>query len=162
MTLEIERKFLVTKIRKMTLPKGEAIEQGYLSDGEPTVRVRTRGKSGFITIKCAGKKSAKLGKAIVREEFEYEIPAVEAKALLKVAKWKLKKTRHYLANGVELDVFKGNHRGLIMAEYESEDGSAPEPIKGIEWREVTEDRRYSNSWIARHGIPPRGKRKKRK
>ncbi|MCC6546782.1 adenylate cyclase [Candidatus Sumerlaeota bacterium] len=161
MALEIERKFLVTKIRKIKLPKGDAIEQGYLSDGEPTVRVRTRGGRGYLTVKRALKKNEKWKKAIAREECECKIPLKDARALLKFSKWKLKKTRHCFPNGVELDVFRGRHRGLIVAEYESADGSAPAPIDGIEWREVTSDHRYSNSWIARNGIPPRGATKRK-
>ena len=115
---EIERKFLVTDavrdVLKYLEPK--AIRQGYIMDENgQTVRVRTKGTKGFLTIK---------GKAegISRTEFEYEIPYEDAVSLLNdFCKWELSKDRYELQFSEkcwEIDVFHGKHEGLILAEVE--------------------------------------------
>lgn len=157
MAIEIERKFLVTEMRDVQLPTGLEIDQGYLNEaGAMTVRVRTKGTKGYLTIKAPVSKddTRSSGDAILRHEFEYEIPFGDAKALLELALARLHKTRYLLPGGIELDIFHGRHDGLVMAEFESEDGAQPEPVNGISWVEVTSDPRYSNSWMARNGIPP--------
>lgn len=152
MATEIERKFRVVAMESVALPPGIPIDQGYLSSEEPTVRVRTKGEHAFLTLKFMDENPAD-GEAIRHAEFEYEIPMEDARELLARAKARLTKTRHVFANGVELDVFHGQLTGFIMAEFESPDGAQPPAIAGITWREVTNDRRYSNSWMARNGIP---------
>ncbi len=153
MAIEIERKYLVEQLDKSILPEGEAIDQGYLSETRPTVRIRTKGPRAFFTIKGSSDQLHSSG-ALMRTEFEYEVPIDDAKDILELALHRLQKTRHRLASGIEIDVFAGAHEGLILAEYESTDGSEIAPPAGVVWREVTSDRRYSNSWIARNGIPP--------
>jgi len=75
---EIERKFLV-KIDKwgvLVRPEGHLYVQGYLNtDPEKTIRVRIADSKGYITLKgiMVGAK---------RLEYEYEIPAGEAKEIL--------------------------------------------------------------------------------
>ena len=79
MGIEIERKFLMKNAewRKKTGTKIE-IRQGYLnSNKERTVRIRTNGKIGIITIK--GKTNN-----FTRKEYEYEIPINDAVDLLKL------------------------------------------------------------------------------
>ena len=153
MPIEIERKFRVVAMDDIDLPSGIPIDQGYLSEGDPTVRVRTKGDRGWLTIKAPGRSPADTKGALVRNEYEYEIPFDEAKELLDLARYRLQKVRYFLTGGVELDIFHGRHAGLILAEFESDDGSQPQPIRGVRWKEVTSDRRYSNAWIARNGIP---------
>ncbi|CAN5469834.1 CYTH domain-containing protein [soil metagenome] len=153
MGIEIERKFRVLSLGDYPLGDGEEIDQGYLSDGDPTVRVRTKGRKAFITIKNRGK-DPEDGEPISSAEFEYEIPMNDAAELLDIARFRLQKTRYRTDSGVEIDVFKSPHDALIMAEYESEDGAQPAPLPGVNWFEVTEDRRYSNASIARNGVPP--------
>ena len=154
--LEIERKYLVTAMAPgVVLPTGLPIVQGYLSEmGGITVRVRRKGDRGFLTIKAAPTTEVPAG-TIAREEFEYEIPVADVEALLTRCDRTIRKVRHVLDTGVELDVFEGRHAGLVMAEFESTDGAQAPPVAGIAWIEVSGDRRYSNSWMARHGIPPR-------
>ncbi len=156
MGLEIERKYRVVSLNDVNLPEGVAIDQAYLADGENTVRVRVRNQRAFLTIKTAHEEEAPetASTAVVCEEFEYEIPYEDGLKLLRATPHRLKKTRYDLAHGIELDVFHGPHEGLIMAEFESEDGSQAPAIPGIEWVEVSHDKRYSNAWMARHGIPP--------
>ena len=121
---------------------GEKIIQGYLST-EParTVRVRTKGNSGFLTIK-----SSNVG--IVRKEFEYEIPFDDATELLKLCTKILEKTRYkitYAGKIWEIDVFAGRHAGLILAEVEL--NAVDEIVDVPAWidKEVSEDPRYFNS-----------------
>jgi CYTH domain-containing protein len=154
--LEIERKYLVTAMASwVVLPAGLPIVQGYLSEtGGITVRVRRKGDRGFLTIKAPPRAETPAG-TIAREEFEYEIPAADAEALLMRCDRTIRKVRYVLETGMELDVFEGRHAGLVLAEFESTDGAQAPPVPGIEWIEVSGDRRYSNSWMARHGIPPR-------
>ncbi len=144
---EIERKFLVQPGWK---PDGEGsrIAQGYLSSvPERTVRVRVRGRKGYLTVK--GKNAG-----IQRAEFEYEIPLADAEAMLALCEQPLiEKTRYLIPQGElcwEVDVFEGDNAGLTVAEIElpSEDTSFARP----EWlgEEVSGDLRYYNSSLIRH------------
>lgn len=145
MALEIERKFLVDEenLPAQILLNGEKISQGYLCvEPARTVRVRVKGKRGFLTIK-----SSNVG--IVRQEFEYEIPLDDAQELLKLcAPNVLEKIRYkieYAGKIWEVDVFGGRHSGLILAEVELL--SADEVVELPTWigKEVSEDPRYFNS-----------------
>ena len=115
---EIERKFTVDSEKWNNIEKPEPIQifQSYLSTNpECTVRVRIKGKKGFLTIK---------GKSIgiSRSEFEYEIPLEEAKQMINsFAQKTLSKLRYEIQvdNHLwEVDVFKGKLDGLIVAEIE--------------------------------------------
>jgi CYTH domain-containing protein len=143
--IEIERKFLVKdeirEVLKYLEPK--SIRQGYLMDENgQTVRVRTKGDKGFLTIK---------GKAegISRAEFEYEIPLEEAVQLLDhFCKWELSKDRYAIqvaGKTWDVDVFHGRHEGLILAEIELEDEN--EVFEHPNWllEEVSHNERYYNS-----------------
>lgn len=141
---EIERKFLVKKELLPKLTKGIIFKQGYLSvDSARTVRIRLEGNVGKITIK--GKK---LG--IVGDEFEYEIPQNDAKYLLKNLCMQpiIYKTRFNIpfAGLVwEVDIFKGENRGLIIAEVELR--TKNQKITKPDWvgTDVTHDRRFRNA-----------------
>jgi len=147
---EIERKFLVRKDLWYALhkPLGEDLIQGYLfASPEKTVRIRASGASGFITIK---------GPAVnaTRDEYEYPIPRPDAIELLdKFAGSRIDKVRYrVLHEGKtwEIDEFFGENEGLIIAEIEL--SSPEEHFEKPPWigEEVTEDHRYSNSWLAEH------------
>jgi CYTH domain-containing protein len=118
MATEIEHKYLVIKdIWKKIIPnKSVEIKQAYLlTDPEKTIRVRTKGNSGFITIKGKSIGSSRL-------EFEYEIPIEDANELInKFCSNLIEKTRHIVIhdnNTWEVDEFKGLNEGLIVAEIE--------------------------------------------
>ena len=141
MAKEIEHKFLVrTDLLPHKLPAGKRLVQGYLSS-DPAVRVRiasdARGAKAFLTIKGKGLR--------VRDEFEYEVPVADARAMLKLCgRMTLEKIRRVIGRW-ELDEFKGRHKGLWMAEYELK--SARERLPELpEWigREVTGDSRFTN------------------
>jgi adenylate cyclase len=149
MPLEIERKFLV----RDGWPRntgGEPYRQGYLkqSGDPPTIRVRRAGGLAFLTIK-----SQPAG--LVRDEYEYRIPADHAEEMLASLCHHplIEKVRHKVPHaGVvwEIDEFQGVNAGLVMAEVELHDPD--QPFEKPEWigAEVTGDPRYSNSALSRH------------
>jgi len=125
-----------------------SLKQGYLSSSaEATVRVRLEDNLGTLTIKSKTK-------GITRNEFEYAIPAQEAKELLMLCREPLiEKTRYRIPqenHTWEIDVFEGDNDGLIIAEIEltSEDDYFAKP----QWlgEEVSGDSRYYNSNLATH------------
>jgi CYTH domain-containing protein len=112
------------------------------------------GERGFLTIKAGMPGGTGKGPSR-RMEFEYEIPARDAKALVQMSPLRVEKKRYLLDGGIELDVFEGPHEGLVIAEVEVEDGDAPapEPPDGWEWIDVSGDLCYSNRALAEHGTP---------
>ncbi len=148
--LEIERKFLVISDRfKEEAHSKNRIVQGFLNTHpERTVRVRIKGKQGFITVKG---KSNKEG--TTRFEWEREIPVMEAEALLKLCEEEvIDKIRYEVKVGdhiFEVDEFFGNNEGLIVAEIEL--NSEMEKFTKPAWlgKEVTGDIKYYNSRLSK-------------
>ncbi|MDR2969821.1 MAG: CYTH domain-containing protein [Tannerellaceae bacterium] len=147
---EIERKFLVTGDFRENMLQSERFVQGYIcAQPEKTVRVRMAGRKGFLTIKGASDE-----KGLSRFEFEREISPGEAEELFKLCEpGMIEKVRHQVKEGNhvwEVDIFHGANEGLVLAEIElqSEDESFELPA----WigKEVTGDRRYYNSMLAKH------------
>lgn len=150
MATEIERKFLIKGDFKQYVNKSITIKQGYLSRiPERTVRVRTYSNKAYITIK--GKASSN---GLSRYEFEKEIPYQDALDLLKICeKGIIYKTRHlikYKNHTFEVDEFKGDNLGLIMAEIEL--SAENETFEKPDWlgEEITSDHRFSNSHLSKH------------
>lgn len=150
MGLEIEHKFLIRDERwRAQVERSTPMRQGYLtSDARCSVRVRLAGEQGFLNIK-----SGTLG--IQRSEFEYPIPAAEAREILDTLCEKplLEKTRHFVRFGHhlwEIDEFAGDNAGLIVAEVELR--YPDEPFERPDWlgEDVSHDIRYYNSQLARH------------
>ncbi len=147
MGVEIERKFLITNNDwKPLVINSFSIKQGYLSLApERTVRVRTKNNKAYLTIK--GK-----NKGITRAEFEYEIPIIEAEQLLLLCEGTIiEKVRHevvYEHKIWEIDVFKGDNQGLIIAELELI--NEEETFKIPDWlgKEVSTEAKYYNSSLA--------------
>ena len=149
MAQEIERKFRVANDDwRAMATSSSSLKQGYLSSSaEATVRVRLEDNLGTLTIKSKTK-------GITRNEFEYAIPAQEAKELLMLCKGPLiEKIRYRILqenHTWEIDVFEGDNDGLIIAEIEltsDEDYFAKPQWLG---EEVSGDSRYYNSNLATH------------
>lgn len=144
MAKEIERKFLVNGDEWRKGATGSVYHQGYLCHTpERTVRVRLATGRGFVTIKG-------VTKGAVRDEFEYEVPAADAKAMLAhlCEKPLIEKTRYLVKHAGltwEIDEFHGDNTGLIVAEVELQ--SADQQIEKPAWigLEVTDDPRYYNA-----------------
>ena len=149
MAKEIERKFLVKEEAWKALAKGTSYRQGYLNSiKERTVRVRTIADKGYLTVKG-------ISTGATRSEYEYEIPAADADAMLTdlCEKPLIEKNRYkiHIGNHVwEIDEFFGENRGLVVAEVEltSENQAFQKP----KWigEEVTGDPRYFNSNLIKH------------
>lgn len=157
MGLEIERKFLVDaeKWRALKKPKGVNYRQGYLVDNKDlTLRVRIAGNQGYITIKGATT-------GITRKEFEQKIPAAQAVEMLNsFAASSVEKIRHKIKVGGkvwEVDDFKGDNEGLLMAEIELK--SENEHFEKPDWVtiEVSDDNRYYNSSLSKNPFKNWGK-----
>ena len=148
MALEIEKKFLLNN-SDWRKEQGVMYRQGYLNSvKERTVRVRIIGDKGYLTVKG-------ISRGAVRAEYEYEIPGVEAEAMLDYLCEKplIEKMRYKIAyKGFvwEVDEFCGENQGLIVAEVELE--SEDQKFEKPEWigEEVTGDPRYFNANLVHH------------
>lgn len=149
MAKEIERKFLLEGDGWRRLAEGKLYRQGYLSSvKERTVRVRTVGQKGFLTIKG-------ITVGATRVEYEYEIPLEDCNAMLDDLAEKpiIEKKRYVVAFGGlnwEIDEFFGENAGLVVAEVEL--GSEDQAFDKPSWvgEEVTGDPRYFNSNLIAH------------
>ena len=146
MNVEIERKFLVKSEAWRGLAEGVRFRQGYLQTHPCTVRVRTEGGRGVLTVKGQTR-------GFSREEFEYEIPREDADRMLDTLAQpslidKIRYTIPYQGFIWEVDEFLGENAGLVVAEIELSDER--QTFERPEWigEEVTGDRRYANSTLA--------------
>ncbi len=150
MATEIERKFLVRNDSwRESISTSIEIIQGYLANTERgSIRVRVSGEEANLNIK-----SMTLG--VTRTEYDYAIPADEARAMLQDLCMKplIEKKRYYVDyNGLtwEIDEFYGDNEGLVVAELELEhpqDPFTPPPWLGDE---VSDDPRYYNVCLVEH------------
>ena len=144
--MEIERKFLVD-----TPPDGyescpfHEIEQAYLCT-DPVVRIRKEDESFYLTYKSKG--------LMAREEYNLPLTKESYSHLLKKADGNILTKRRYLLPllgdstlTVELDIFDGKFKGLILAEVEFPTREAALSFTPPEWfgEDVTGDSRYHNS-----------------
>jgi adenylate cyclase len=151
--LEIERKFLVVGEGWRASARPVPIMQGYLTrDAERVVRIRTSGEQAFVTIKG-------ITSGMSRSEFEYAIPLADARQMLDELCLEplIEKTRYEVDVGDltwEIDVFEGQHEGLIVAELELP--SVDHVFERPPWlgKEVTGDARYYNQNLAFSATTP--------
>jgi CYTH domain-containing protein len=144
MSTEIERKFLLKGTAWKEGATGTFVRQGYLStDQERTVRVRTIGEEGFLTIKG-------ITRGVSRLEFEYAIPMADANRMFDelCPHPLIEKIRYRIPYGDlvwEVDEFRGENEGLVVAEVEL--SHEDQEITIPEWigEEVSGDARYRNS-----------------
>lgn len=149
--IERERRYLVAAVPD-DLPRPQQIEQGYLSTGNVTVRVRRLDERRILTIKTGWGRS--------RVEVERDLEPDEFDALWENAtELRIRKRRHLIALGggltAELDLFDGDLTGRSIVEVEFDDDETAEAFTPPAWfgREVTDDRRYTNAGLAAHGWP---------
>ncbi len=152
MGLEIEKKFLLRNL-PTGITKGTKILQGYLSVGNPEVRVRAKGGKFFLTRKG--------GEGFIREEEEYEISKETFEILwLLTGNARIEKTRYEIAgeDGLiwEIDEFLTRlTEGLFIAEVELPNESVvpeiPPSIAEVIEMDVTTDEMYKNKNLAING-----------
>jgi len=136
---EIERKFLVKQLpEKLKRRRHYPIAQGYLASepGGRHVRLRKKGKTASLTFK--------VGRGAHREEREVKLSPKQFAAL-----WPgtAGRRRNLM---IEIDVYRGKHSGLVVAEVEFPDLATCREFKPPRWfgREVTSQKRYSNVRLA--------------
>ena len=149
---EIERKFLVSdkSFESMAVSSTE-IRQAYLSvSPDATVRIRIAGDNAWLTVKSRNH-------GAVRGEWEYAVPASEAREMMDACCGCTVSKRRYIVpycgRKWEVDVFSGHLAGLIVAEIElprEDEAIALPPFAG---REVTGDARYYNSCLSDPSSP---------
>jgi adenylate cyclase len=146
---EIERKFLLKLLPdQLKRSRHYVIEQGYLAT-EPAgrqVRLRKKGKTASLTFK--------VGRGAHREEREIKLSPKQFAALWPgTAGRRLRKVRYEIPWRnllIEIDVYRGRHAGLVVAEVEFPDRVTCRRFKPPFWfgREVTGEKRYSNVRLA--------------
>ena len=117
---EIERKFLLKQLPdKLKRSRRYVIAQGYLAT-EPAgrqVRLRKKGKTASLTFK--------VGRGRAREEREIKLSSKQFAALWPAtAGRRLRKLRYEIPWGdvlIEIDIYRGRHSGLVVAEVEFPD-----------------------------------------
>lgn len=147
MAKEIERKFLVTNdnFKAMATAKRDIV-QGYLSmRREATVRVRIADGQGYLTVKG-------ITSGATRDEWEYTIPAADARAMMTICEGTvIDKTRYLVpfeGRTWEVDEFHGAYEGLTVAEVELPSENERVALPPFIGREVTGNPQYYNSVMA--------------
>ena len=150
--MEIERKYRIGRLAD--LPKHytsfpcHAIEQAYLRT-DPVIRIRREDESYYLTYKGKG--------LLAREEYNLPLTKESYDHLLKKADGIiLTKTRWLLpAEGnedltIELDIFEGVYKGLILAEVEFPTLEAAQTFSPPSWfgEDVTFSGQYQNSRLS--------------
>ncbi len=140
---EIERKYLISNLDTLRpfLANGKAIKQGYLfATSEKSFRIRIKGDRGFLTIKIGES-------ALIRSEYEYEIPINDAESLLQACPRVLSKCRYEVpveGHTWEIDFFEGKLGGLVLAEIELTEIDEQFSLPPWVGEEVTSDPSYLN------------------
>jgi CYTH domain-containing protein len=147
---EIERKFLVEEVPDLKGLPFYNIRQGYLD------HKRLRRRSGdskveyFLTVKK--------GRGMIRKEEEREITRREFYQYWKETEGRrLKKRRYLIKSGrhtIELDIFGGALKGLVLVEVEFKTATAARHFIPPIWfgAEVTDDLDYTNRNLATYGL----------
>ncbi|MFC3695379.1 CYTH domain-containing protein [Chenggangzhangella methanolivorans] len=143
MRFEIERKFLVANDGWRAAATGvRRLTDGLIGQAaRGKARVRLEQDRAWLTVK--GVRSG----GIARPEFEYEIPRVDAEAMLRnvCTGCLIEKARHsvpYAGLTWEVDVFGGALAGIVLAEVELKDEA--QSFAAPDWlgEEVTGDPRF--------------------
>ena len=145
---EIERKFLVNWLPDdLKRSRSFVIEQGYLAtESGRQVRLRKRGHTASLTFK--------VGRGSHREEREIKLTPKQFAALWPgTAGRRLRKVRYEVSWDkvmIEVDIYRGRHTGLVVAEVEFPDRASCRKFKPPSWfgREVTGEKPYSNVRLA--------------
>jgi adenylate cyclase len=148
MGFEIERKFLVVDDAWQQSVRDESyIRQAYLTGRDKaSIRVRIRdNRTATLTIKSRGADLKRL-------ELEYEIPVLEAEAMLPLRRGAIIEKRRAIVpvqgHVWEVDTFFGENAGLILAEIEL--SAVDESFARPSWigAEVTSHASYYNGALA--------------
>ena len=151
--MEIERKFKPgLLLPDLTSFPYHTIEQGYLCTS-PVVRIRREDEEFILTYKGKGKMMREeYNLPLSREAYFHLLPKVDGYLVRK------KRYRVPLENGLtaEVDLFDGELSGLVIIEVEFPDPETARSFSPPSWfgEDVTEDRRYHNSYLSKTGRVP--------
>jgi CYTH domain-containing protein len=147
--MEIERKYLISQPpADYTAYPYHLIEQGYLST-EPVVRIRREDEFFYLTYKSKG--------LLEREEYNLPLTPESYEHLIKKADGHILTKKRYLIPlegsdhlTIELDVFEGRFKGLILAEVEFPKREEAERFTPPSWfgEDVTFSGEYQNSRLS--------------
>lgn len=149
MPIEIERKFLVCSDDwRAAVIASCSYRQAFLArTGESSVRVRRSDNHATIAVK-----GPRYG--IARYEFEYPIPVADADHMLGRMSVTpiIEKVRHRVEHSGmiwEVDVYRGEAFGLVLAEIELNSIGQPFALPRWVGADVTDDHRYRSEGIVR-------------
>lgn len=144
--MEIERKFTIKKVPDLSAFSFLKIEQAYLNIN-PVIRIRRQNEEYYLTYKGKG--------MMAREEYNLPLNKESFYHLLdKVDGQIIKKTRYLIPfenDTIELDIFEGSLKPLIIAEVEFKSERDAYEFTPPEWfdQDVTMDYRYHNSFLSK-------------
>ena len=148
--IEKERKFKVKSEKFISLShKVINIQQGYLSkENNLVIRIRISDKNAYLCIKGPTSESG-----ISRFEFEKKISLIEGGELLKLCLPRIIFKKRYLIKYkkqlLEVDVFEGFLKGLILAEIELNSESQKVSLPDWVGKEVTGVKSFYNSQLSK-------------
>ncbi len=153
MTVEVERAFVAQHPPDpSSLGVGRRMRQGYVArEDEVEVRLRITDADARLAVKA--------GRGMVRTEVELPLEPEQAEALWEhTAGRRLAKTRYRIPAGAhtaEVDLYEGDLAGLCRIEVEFPSAAAAAAFQPPSWFgvEVTDDGRWTNASLARHGRP---------
>ena len=144
--MEIERKFLPAELPDLEKYTKKRIEQGYLCT-DPVVRIRRSDDEYYLTYKGRG--------LMAREEYNLPLNEEAYRHMREKCDGNIIEKDRYLIpmDGdnagltVELDVFDGVMKGLVLAEVEFESEEQANAFVQPGWlgKDVTGDKQYYNS-----------------
>ncbi len=144
--MEIERKFLIKELPdSLSQYESKKIEQAYLCT-KPVVRIRKENDSYYLTYKGSGMMS--------REEYNLPLDSESYSHLLSKADGNIiTKTRYFIpyeTYTIELDVFEGIFKGMILAEVEFDSEDEANSFTPPWWfgEDVTFSGKYHNSYLS--------------
>lgn len=149
--MEIEKKFLVKNIDfDLQQYHSYEMEQGYLNVS-PVVRIRRKNEDYILTYKS---KAADCEGVCVNQEVEVPLNQESFLHLKeKIDGHMVEKTRYIIPYGeykIELDIFRGDYEGLVVAEVEFPTVEAAESFSEPSWfgKNVSDDYHYRNAYMA--------------
>lgn len=146
--MEIERKFKVINLPNLDNVRFVKIIQGYLNtDSEPTLRIRKYDEEYFLTYKYSRKDL----EVNVCDEYELPITKECFNNLLNKIDGILIEKKRYFIDEIELDIFEGEHEGLMLAEVEFDSIEDANNYNKPSWlgEDVTKDKNYRNSYLSK-------------
>ena len=145
---EIERKYLtIDESWREEVSRSMRIAQGYLCSRRVTARVRVCDNRGILTFKSKSRDGG-----LSRFEWERTIPLGVAERLLARCSGVVDKVRHiveYEGHTFEVDEFRGENEGLVVAEVELSDCNEKVALPPWIGDEVTGIQCFYNSFLVK-------------